>query len=854
MILPKHYNPQTSEPELQGAWQEAGIYSYNRDDGRPVYSIDTPPPTVSGNLHLGHVFSYSHADFIARFWRMNGYRVFYPMGYDDNGLPTERLVETLLNIRAAQAGRPAFIEKCLQMAEEIEKDYQALFQRLGLSVDWRYTYRTIDEASRRTSQFSFLELFHKGLAYRRKAPAIWCPECKTAIAQADLSDLERVSKFYTLSFHLEQEAGRETVLPVATTRPELLGACVAVFVHPQDSRFNRLVGQTARVPLFGQSVPVIEDHHVDPEKETGAVMCCTFGDATDVLWWKTYQLPLVEAIGRDGNLTATAGDYYGLPIQQARDEITTELGKRGLVTAKDTKIQTVRVHERCDTPIEYIVTRQWFIRVLEHKDELLEAGEKVTWRPPSMKSRFRNWVENLSWDWCVSRQRYYGVPIPVWYCAAFGHTIPALASQLPVDPSQQGPPHPCPECGDTAFIPEEDVFDTWATSSMSPQIAGRWLEESELQGESLYSQVFPMSVRPQGHEIIRTWAFYTLLKSILHFDTVPWKNVVISGLGIAGEGKGKISKSRGGGSLPPLEMIERYSADALRYWAASTGLGKDAVISEEKIQLGARLVTKLWNVARFSERFLQEYDPVEGEIHLSLQRADPNQQGSESQPLTLADAWILARTQQLIQRVSGLFRSYDHAAAKSEIEVFFWHDLADNYLEMSKQRLYDSHHPQHEGALYCLYNTLLTLIKLFAPILPFVCEEIYQGVFAGSQPGTSIHASRWPAVDVRFLNAQAETNGEALVAIASAVRRYKSEHNLPLGSEITRLQLCVDQPEAMQKKKAPKGQNFQPNALLAAKADLVSVTRASQVEFVKQLEPGLEVILADGPLIAALER
>ena len=814
MSLPKSYDPGKAEPELQAFWQKSDTYHFSLETSRPVYSIDTPPLTVSGNAHLGHVYSFSHTDFFARFWRMNGYNVFYPMGYDDNGLPTDRYVEKRIGITARQVGRRAFIEKCMEVSEEVEKDYQALWQRLGLSVDWRYSYRTIDDLSRRTSQLSFLELYRKGLAYRREAPTIWCPECQTALAQAELNDLERESEFVTLAFHLENG---ET-LPIATTRPELLPACVAVFVHPNDARFQRLIGQRVIVPLYGFEVPVMADVKADPQKGTGAVMCCTFGDVTDVEWWYKYNLPLKTVIGRDGTMTERAGEFAGLSVEEAHRQIIEALKARGFLLDRQPVLQSVRVHERDDTPVEYIVTQQWFFRVLDFKQEWLEAGEQVTWHPAHMQARYREWVENLAWDWIISRQRYFGVAIPVWYCDACGKILLASKEQLPVDPIEQEPTEAC-DCGNTTYRPEEDVMDTWATSSMSPQIVGRWLTDKQL-----YEKVFPMTLRPQAHEIIRTWAFYTIVKSHYHFGVLPWKVVAISGWGLAAEGAGKISKSRGGGPMPPVEMIEKYSADAVRYWAASTGLGKDTTISEEKIALGSKLVTKLWNVAKFSQRFLENYQ-------LPARLPD----------FTPTDRWILSRAQWLIRRVTELFHNYDYAAAKSETESFFWRDLADNYLEMSKERLYDEANELREGARYTLYHVLLTVIKLFAPILPYITEEIYQALFVPIEGEGSIHNARWPVANESWLSAIADAAGEALIEVATAIRRYKSESNISLGTELKRLQLATTEPAIAR-------------MLQEAKDDIMSVTRARQIEVKENLDADLEELKAQGTIRVGLMR
>ena len=820
MALAKRYNPQTQEPMLQAWWAETGAYAFNPAGTQPIFSIDTPPPTVSGHLHLGHVYSYSQTDFIARYRRMQGDNVFYPMGYDDNGLPTERLVEKQEGVRASDIGRAAFAARCLAVGAKAEKAYETLWQRLGLSIDWRYSYRTIGPLAQRTAQWSFLDLHRRGLAYRQQAPAIWCPECQTAIAQAEVDDLLRGSTFYTLAFTLPDGE----LLPIATTRPELLPACVAIFIHPQDPRAARLVGQQATVPLFGQSVPILADRAADPQKGTGIVMCCTFGDTADVAWWYSHKLPLVEAIGRDGRMLPPAGAYANLPLATARQQIVAQLAQQNLLLNQQPIEQTVRIHERCDTPVEYIVTPQWFIRVLDFKPQLLAAGEQITWHPAPMKARYRQWVENLGWDWCISRQRHFGVPFPVWYCTACGETIPASTADLPLDPATTRPGHPCPACGGTHFTPEQDVMDTWATSSLTPQIAGQWLSN-----QSLYESLTPFALRSQAHEIIRTWAFYTIVKSHHHFGHIPWQQVTISGWALAPEGSGKISKSRGGGPATPQAMIDRYSADAVRYWAASSGLGKDAIIDEQKIQAGQRLVTKLWHVARFASRFLTPDMPPAG---------------SPAPTLTLADRWILARTQQAIERTTTLLEQHEYATARSELEAFFWHDLADNYLEMAKKRLYDGP-PAGAGAIFALRHALLATLQLFAPILPYITEAIYQGLFipAGASP-TSIHRRRWPQATTipltHEMRAEAIPAGETLVSIATTVRRYKSEANLSLGAELAHLHLATPDDDLA-------------NTLQQATADIISITRARQVTVASHLAEGLVPLPTDSDLHIAIQ-
>ncbi len=813
MPLTDKYNPQEAESRIAAAWQANLVNAFDRDSDKPVYSIDTPPATVSGRLHLGHVYSYCQTDFMARFWRMNGYNVFYPMGYDDNGLPTDRLVQKTTKITPEQVGRKAYIEACLAFSQEAEADYQALWQRLGLSVDWRYTYRTIDALSRRTSQASFIDLYQKGLVYQKKAPVIWCPECRTAIAQADLDDLDRQSEFVTLPF--PAETGEERLL-IATTRPELLPACVAVFVHPADGRYQDWIGQMVRVPLFGQTVPVLADEKADPGKGTGAVMCCTFGDTVDVEWWHRHHLPLISAIDREGKMTQAAGEYAGLSIKNARAAIIRALDQKGEVLKIEPVAQSVRVHERCDTPVEYILASQWFVKILDYKEPLLKQGQALAWYPAMMAGRYQEWVENLHWDWCISRQRSYGVPFPLWKCAACGEIHLAGLDELPVDPLETGPRTAC-SCGSRDFIPEQDVMDTWATSSLTPQIAGKMLDDP-----NLYAKVFPYSLRSQAHEIIRTWTFYTLTKSYHNFDALPWKAIAISGWALAAQGTGKISKSKGGGPVAPMAILERFSADAVRYWAASTGFGRDVLISEEKIQSGQRWVTKLWNVARFCEGFIRDVDSS----------AVPTD-------LTPADRWMMNNLQELIARVTELMRGYDYSTAKNELETFFWHDLADNYLEMVKQRLYGEGQTARGSAQFCLFQLLLNLLKLLAPFFPYITDELYQALFAAGENCPSVHRSRWPEPDARFTRPEMAGAGEALLAIASAVRRYKSEHNLSLGSRLDRLQLACVSPGLEE-------------ILRASTDDIASITRADRIEIVMTLDPSLTRLVSDGPVDLAI--
>ncbi len=799
MNLEKKPDFKELERQRQVEWEDEGLYHYEPGPDDEVYAIDTPPPTVSGALHMGHVYSYCHADFLARFWRMNGRAVFYPLGYDDNGLPTEHLVEREYKQSAEEMGVDLFRQRCLEMGAKIAAEYEHLWRRLGLSVDWRQSYRTISARAQKLAQWSFVDLYEKGYVYRREAPVLWCPCCATAIAQAELEERERDSRFCELSFVGEDGSS----LAVATTRPELLPACAAIFVHPHDERYAGWIGKEVQVPLIGTRVPVLADADAEPDKGTGAVMCCTFGDAADVSWWRRHDLPLVEAIGRDGRMTALAGVYAGLEIEVARRKITADLAAAGLLVRKTNKRQVVRVHDRCGTPIEYALTPQFFVRLLEHKEQLLQVGEKIEWKPSHMFNKYRQWLDNLSWDWCISRQRPFGVPFPLWHCDSCGKMRLATIGELPVDPRTTEAEGLC-TCGGV-WRPETDVMDTWMTSSLTPQLAARW--------DAAHSEpLLPMAMRPLSHEIIRTWAFYSIAKSHYHWGRLPWKMLVVSGWGLAAEGSGKISKSKGGGPAKPEFLLEKYSADALRYWAAGTGLGKDTIIDEERMCAAQKMIKKLWNIARFSEPFIAGY-----------------QRPSIVPALTPADAWILARLEHLIAEVSRRFVACDYATARSLVEVFFWGDLADNYLEMAKKRLYEKRDEQ--GARYALYTVLRDVLKMLTPFIPHVTEEVYEALFAAE--GTSLHRSSWPQCDERLVDPHAEEAGKALCQLLHAVRRYKSEAGMSLGTELALLQVTAG------------------DLLNGAEADIASATRAQKVEIVEVLSgDGIELPMEEGAELA----
>ncbi len=786
MDLPKRYVPSEAEPRWQEHWRDSGIYRYDPASGKPLFTIDTPPPTVSGRIHMGHVFSYVQAEVIARYRRMLGDEVFYPFCFDDNGLPSERFTEQTMKVRAHEMPRSEFVKLCLEVTAGAEEGFRTLWTRLGFSCDWDQMYTTIDPWVRRISQRSFLDLHARGRVYRKSMPTLWCPECRTAVAQAETEDRELESVFHDVLFGL---AGGGTIT-IATTRPELLPACSAVFRNPADERWRQLEGCTAVVPLFDREVPILADDRVSIEKGSGLVMCCTFGDTTDISWWEDYSLELRIALERNGRMNGIAGPYEGLSVKEARSRIVADLSDRSLLTDSRPLVHSVNVHDRCGTSLEYLVTPQWFIRILDLKEELLERGREVQWHPPMFRVRYDHWVENLKWDWCISRQRYYGVPFPVWYCGACGEPVLAAEASLPVDPLEDVPPGPCPSCGSTGFVPEGDVMDTWATSSLTPQINARWGEEGDRSG------IIPMSLRPQAHDIIRTWAFYTIVKAHLHQGSIPWRNVMISGHAL-NPNREKMSKSKGNVAGDPLAALEKFSADELRYWTCSSRLGTDVMFSEEVLGLGRKLVTKLWNAVRFAAQHLEGFDPG---IAVELRPFD---------------RWVLARASVAVRESTAGMNDFEYSTCMREAEGFFWNALCDNYLEIVKGRLYGTDKAAADAARKALYESLYTVLRLFAPILVHITEELYQGIFREHEGHESIHVAPWPVPGDE--DTASLISGDFCLEIVEAARRYKSERNLSMAAGLGTM--TVTGPEGII------------SSMRAFEGDLVNVTRASALEW-----------------------
>lgn len=744
-------------------WKENNIYQFNPDSDKPFYSVDTPPPYVSADhLHFGHIMSYSQAEFIVRYKRMNGFEVFYPMGFDDNGLPTERFVEKKYKINKKQITRPEFIEKCLEETKIGAETYKNLWNLIGISVDWSKTYSTIDKHCQKTSQWSFLDLYKKGKIAQREEPGTWCTTCQTAIAQADLEDEENEGQMNYINF--KDEKGGD--LLIATSRPELIPACVALFVNPHDSRYSGLIGEKALVPISGHEVPIMADESVDLEFGTGLMMVCTWGDNEDAKKYRIHKLETRSILESDGRLNELAGEFAGMKLNQAREAILEKLKDSGELQKQEEISRFLNVHERCGTPVELIKTKQFFINILDIKDDLLALGEKMNWYPAHMKQRYIDWVKALQWDWCISRQRYYGVPFPVWYCEECGELILPEEKDLPVDPMNESPKiSQCPKCGGEKFLPENDVMDTWMTSSLSPLIVAKLFEN-----ENVQEKLYPASLRPQAFEIIRTWLFYTTVKSFYHFGDIPFKDIMISGHGHDEKGQ-KISK-RLGNYVPPVQVIERYGADAMRYWSTGANLGENLRYNENEIRNGSRLVNKLFNASKFCLSFL-EHD---------------NKDLSED--LEIEDKWIINSLNKTISLATKYMDSYQYSRARNEIDDFFWSKFCDNYLEFIKSRLYaDTPDAKVKSVLY---QVLLIIMKLYAPFLPFITEEVYQDFYREDIGDKSIHLSSWPKnIDLK-VEAEDLASFEKAIEAVSEIRGYKSDNKLSLGKELDEYKLKTE--------------------------------------------------------------
>ena len=760
-MLDKKYNAKEKEEKWLNYWRDEKIYEFKPDE-REVFSIDTPPPTVNGKIHIGHIFSYSQTEMIARYKRLRGYNIFYPFGFDDNGLPSERLVEKEQGKKAHEIGREAFSKLCYETTDKYEAEFQELFTRLGVSTDWNIHYKTVSPKTIKISQSSFLDLVKKGHCYHKESPALWCNECLTSIAQAELETKKVKTTFNYIKFKTVED-GEEFV--IATTRPELLPAIVSVFVNPDDLKHKHLIGKTAHIPIIDVEVPIMADELVDSEKGTGIVMCCTFGDQTDIYWWKKYNLELKYIFTEDGRIKDEILNYGGLKIKAARKKIIEDLQAGDYVLKIEELEHEVQTHERCGTEVEYSVMKQWFIDIMNHKDDFLKIGESINWYPSHMQTRYNEWVSNIMWDWCISRQRYFGVPFPVWYCENCHEPIFANLTDLPVNPLVDKPKiKKCPKCGGTNFQPETDVMDTWATSSVTPLINMRYGEKDN------YEAILkPMSLRSNASDIIRTWDFYTIVKSFYHFQERPWNNVMISGFVMANKGE-KISKSKGNSKAEPIDLINEYSADVIRYWAGSGRLGTDITFSEETLLRGKKLINKIFNVSKFIEMHLVDF------------------QDKEFTNYEYIDKWILARFQDMEKGFLKYLDEFEVGLALNHLEKFFW-NFCDDYIEIVKHRLYRPEEfgsePRYSGQK-TVYIILYKLLQDFSIFFPYITEEIYQEIYHDKK---SIHLTEIKELNFNF--GQEKEFGNIIVDIISIVRGEKSSNNLSLKTEVTNLEISA---------------------------------------------------------------
>ncbi len=768
--MEKQYNHKELEPRMQQLWEQEKSYLASNNPG-PLYSVDTPPPTVSGSLHIGHIFSYTQTDIIARYKRMSGFSVFYPFGFDDNGLPTERYVEKKLQVSSYKLGRSAFIKLCLEQTSEVEEQFKHLWQRIGLSVDWNLCYSTISDSTRALSQDSFIRLFNKGHIYRAYEPALFCATCRTSVAQAELDDAQKPSNFNDIVF--QDSKGNDLI--IGTTRPELLPACVALLYNPNDERYQYLKGTQATVPLYNFTVPVLADESVQVDKGSGLVMCCTFGDKTDIAWYKKFKLPYKQAIGLDGKWTEMTGPLAGLNAHAARQKVVELLREQNLLLRQQPITHAVNVHERCKQEIEYIALSQWFIKILANKQAFLDVADQIAWYPAFMKSRYKNWVENISWDWCISRQRFFGIPFPAWHCLDCNKILLADTKDLPIDPQEAPYNKPCPECKGSRIIPDTDVMDTWNTSSLTPYICYEFYAPKMPSpfGQETAPAFIPMGTRPQAHDIIRTWAFYTIVKTWMHHGKAPWHEIVISGH-VLSDAQEKISKSKDNNKLAPEKLLETYPADVIRYWTASGGLGQDVAFSENQLKIGQRLVTKLWNAFRF----IQEHTIAE-----IPQKPDH---------LGVCNEWILHAASSCFEQYQNYFKAHEFGLALNTVEKFFWQDFCDNYLELVKHQLFNpAEYPQEtaQATRYTLHMIGLRILQLYAPYLPHITESLYQEMYKQSQDAVSLHQTRFEKVQTPYAFEYSVTTMKHILTLVANVRRLKTEKQLSLKTPLQKLTL-----------------------------------------------------------------
>ncbi len=760
--IPKDYDHK-KETEWQDKWQNSNLYRFTGDGTKPNYIIDTPPPYPTGSIHMGHVLNWLYMDLIARYKRMKGFDVMFPQGWDCHGLPTEVKVEETHGIKKSDVSREEFRKLCIELTQGNIQMMKAQMQSLGFSQDWSREFVTMTDEYKNKTQLSFLKMYDQGLIYQAVHPVNWCPRCETAIAFAEVEYQENETFLNYLEFPQVDGEGK---VPIATTRPELLSACVAVTVHPDDKRYQDLAGKFVEVPIYGRKVKVITDEDVDPKFGTGAVMICTFGDKTDVSWVNRYGLDVIEAIDEKGNMKEVAGEYAGCTIGECKESIIADLKSQGDLTKQEKVEQNVGVCWRCKTPIEILVKHQWFVAVNQLTDMIEDTANHMEWAPEHMKTRLINWTGSMDWDWVISRQRIFATPIPVWVCDECGKVKLPNPEDLPIDPTVDSPKEKC-ECGSGKFTGETDVLDTWMDSSITPMVIAGWPDKE-------FHKLYPSSLRQQGHDIIRTWAFYTILRCKALTGEGPFSEVVVNGM-VFGDDGHKMSKSRGNVILPE-EVLDKYGADALRLWAANSVPGSDVPFAWKDVKHSYKFLRKFWNAFRFISIHIADFEMNEKEIELN--------------PL---DKWILSKLNRLVQDVTDALEGYNFAHAKSSIQSFIWNDFCDEYIEAVKYRLYTEKESDSQlTAKYTLKTVISTSLKLLSPFVPHFTEEINQYIDGG---GESIHLSSWPVASVDLIDLSAEGVGELGVDVIRDIRRFKSASGMPLNIQLKSTSIYTEDDE-----------------------------------------------------------
>ncbi len=759
-IMEKEYNAIENEKKWIEIWEGLDLYHFDWNSKKPRYIIDTPPPYPTGSFHIGNTLNWCYIDFIARYKRMRGFEVMFPQGWDCHGLPTEVKVEEKHGISKNDVPRDVFRKLCVEFTEENIEKMRDTMKRMGFSIDWSKEYITMYPEYYSRTQVSFVRMYNKGLIYRAYHPVIHCPRCQTTIALAEIEYKQGKTQLNYIKF--------DDDVVIATTRPELIPACVAIAVHPEDGRYKKLIGKEVKVPTTEYKAKIIEDEEVDPEFGTGIVMICTFGDRQDVKWWKKHDLELRMILDQDGRLNEKAGKYKGLTIPEARKRILEDLEKEGRVLKREEIEHNIGVCWRCKTPVEIVAEEQWFVKV--EKDRILKEAEKINWIPDHMLSRLKAWVEGMEWDWVVSRQRIFATPIPAWYCKKCGEILVAKEEWLPVDPTRDFPKIPCPSCGSIEFVGEDDVLDTWMDSSITPLAIVGWPQEVK---------EYPVSLRPQGHDIIRTWAFYTILRSLALVDKIPWHEIVINGM-VLGEDGRKMSKSLGN-IISPEEVISKYGSDALRQWAASGSTGSDVIFTWKEVVAATRFQQKFWSILRFSVNHLKGYKPDE----------------KDAEKMRDADRWILSKLNRVIKEAIDSMDEYRFDEALKAIRSFAWYEFADDYLELVKNRLYSGNEDERKGAKFVLYKAVSAMIRMLAPFTPFLAEECWD-IFCralGVEKG-SVHLQSYPEVEEAFIDADVEERGELIRSIVVEIRKMKHDRgmalNAPLKKVMIHSQLRID--------------------------------------------------------------